>query len=187
MAWDLATVLAQDFAENNATEELCAHMCCPPCLEPAAQEALPAETDNGSAAGPEMEESEVRDGEAWAGHALHVRMLNLKRQVGDQVYKYVKKIHHGLGHPSSETLVRTLQNARARDIVVTCARQFECPDCAGRRPPPAPAPSGPPPARHFLERVQMDVFWVKPNPSSNQRFPILHIVDTATRFGTARV
>ena len=67
---------------------------------------------------------------------------------------------------------------------MTCVEHFECTACAHRRPPPTASKSGPPPAKHFNDRLQMDVFYIKADAGKT---PVLHMVDTATRFGAARV
>ena len=77
-----------------------------------------------------------------------------------------------------------LTNAQAREDIIKCAERFECPVCLSRRPPPQAPKSGPPPAQHFNDRLQMDVFYVEIEIGKTA---ILHIVDVATRFGAARV
>ena len=126
----------------------------------------------------------VEDDEITSCSGLQQRMDNLKWQCGESVFKYVRKLHNGMGHPSSTVLARTLVNANAREEVVWCAKHYECAACQSRRPPPEAAKSGPAPARHFNDRVQMDVLWIR---RDGGKVAVLHIVDVATKFGAARV
>ncbi len=112
------------------------------------------------------------------------RLGLLKKEFGEGIFKYVRKLHNGMGHPSAAVLAKTLENASARQPVIECAKRFECAACRSRRPPPAAAKSGPPAAKHFNDRVQMDVFYIK---TETGKVAVLHMVDVATRFGTARV
>ena len=114
------------------------------------------------------------------------KMQQLRSTYGENVLRYVRKLHHGLGHPSAETLVKTLTNAHAREDIIECAKHFTCNTCAGRRPPASAAKSGPPPATAFNDRLQMDVLYFKYG-DGNQKAACLHVVDTATRFGAARL
>ena len=59
--------------------------------------------------------------------------------------------------------------------------------CFERRPPPTPAKSGPAPATSFNERLQIDVTHIALKDVPSGKAMILHVVDTATRFGMARV
>ena len=107
------------------------------------------------------EEAMLRDGEGFCGRGLIDRMHQLKQEVGENIFKYVKKLHNGLGHPSAKVLTQTLENAQAKKEIVHCASKYECAVCASRKPPPTAIKSGPPPATTFNERVQMDVFYVQ--------------------------
>ena len=77
----------------------------------------------------------IRDGEMYTGRGLIDRMKALKEESGESVFRYVKKLHNGLGHPSAAVLARTLENAQAREEVVQCAKKFECAECQSRKPP----------------------------------------------------
>lgn len=144
----------------------------------------PAEGENPTTT-TETPEAEIQDDEVYVP-GIHERMQELKSEYGERVFKYVRKLHNGMGHPSSETMAKTLANSKARDEIVQCAKRFECSVCASRKPPPAAAKAGPPPAKSFNERVQMDVFYVQGETNAS-KVAVLHLVDTATRFGTAKV
>ncbi len=66
--------------------------------------------------------------------------------------------------------------------VVARTEHFECTTCRSRKQPPSAAKSGPPPARHLNDWVQMDVFYVQ---LETCKATALHLVDVATRFGAA--
>jgi len=106
----------------------------------------------------ENQEPEIRDGETYAGDGHLERMANLKREVWEQVSKYVRKLHNGMGHPSAKVLAQALANGQAREEVIRCAEKYECAVCKNRRPPPSASKSGPPPAQNFNDRVQADIF-----------------------------
>ena len=93
-------------------------------------------------------------------------------------------LRNGLGHPSAKVLVQTLRNAEAKPETIACARKFECAVCQSRRSPPRSAKSGPPLARAFNDRVQMDASYVK---ADSGKVADLRIMDVATRFGAGRV
>ena len=128
------------------------------------------------------------DGEAYVGKGLVERNEALKSEFGDNVFRYVRTLHNGMGHPSQAVLVRTLQNANAREEIIKCAGRYERATCFAKRPPPAAPKSASNPAYHFNDRLQMDVFYMETKEGNTRgKVPILHVVDTATRFGTARI
>ena len=104
---------------------------------------------------PERVEATLHDGEVYCGHGLVGRMQQLKRDVGEQVIKYVRKIHNGLGHPSAKVLTQTLENAQARSDIIKCAARYECAVCESRKPPATAVKSGPPPS-HRVQRTGAD-------------------------------
>lgn len=127
----------------------------------------------------------VEGDDVFTGKGLIERMNELKKECGESVFKYVRKLHNGMGHPSAAVLAKTLSNAKAREEVINCASRYECAACKSRTPPPTAAKSGPPPARHFNDRIQMDVLYI--GLTSGRKVAVLHFVDVATRFGAARV
>ena len=55
---------------------------------------VPADTDG----------AQVMDDAVYTGRSLVDRMDALKHEVGERVFKYVRKLHNGLGHPSAPVL-----------------------------------------------------------------------------------
>ena len=101
---------------------------------------------------------EVVDDETFVGQTLIEMMNQLKNEVGDNTFRYVQKIHRGFGHPSSETLVKTLQNAKASDHVIYCAKHYKCAACEHRKPPPTAPKASVISATHFNDKLVIDVF-----------------------------
>ncbi len=52
------------------------------------------------------------------------RMEKLKSKFGENVFKYIRKLRNGLGHPSTKVLVQTLRNAEAKPQTIACAETF---------------------------------------------------------------
>jgi len=128
----------------------------------------------------------IQDEQVYAGQGLLQRQKELKCEAGERVYNYVQKVHRGMGHPSASTMVKTFENSNASEVVIWCARWYECATCADRAPPPTAAKSTTIKATNFNQRVQMDVFYIQ-HSDERYKIAILHIVDVATRFAQARV
>ncbi len=60
------------------------------------------------------EEPKVVDDKVWTRKGLLERLEELRQEFGENVQRYVRKLHHGLGHPSNVVLAKTLANANAR-------------------------------------------------------------------------
>eukprot|EP00959_Pyramimonas_sp_CCMP1952_P296088 6193320-Pyramimonas_sp.AAC.1 len=50
----------------------------------------------------------------------------LRSEFGQNVFRYVERLHKNLGHPSTEVFVRMLAAAKAREEVIACARRYSC-------------------------------------------------------------
>ena len=56
-----------------------------------------------------------------AKEIYHNRIL--ESEFGQNVFRYVERLHKNLGYPSTEVFVRMLTAAEAREEVIACARQ----------------------------------------------------------------
>ena len=108
----------------------------------------------------------------------------LRRQVGAQVLNYVARLHKSLGHPSSEVLLRMLDEVQATDTVKLAAKHYVCATCYGRQ-----KVAGVPPAtgllaRNFGDRLVADSAWVD---TTEGRKCVLTLMDQATRYVAIRL
>ena len=69
-------------------------------------------------------------------------------------------------------------------MVVDVAKTYVCDACAKYKKPHQSSPASYKSAEHFNQMVQADVFWIK---GANHKYPILAVIDVATRFQTAAV
>eukprot|EP00435_Cladocopium_sp_Y103_P055618 s618_g18.t1 len=131
----------------------------------------------------------------------------LRRQVGNRPFEYVQRLHKNLGHVSSETLCRMLEEIQATDDVMTAAKHYVCPACYARKRPSQAPPSSGVKTTEFNERIQVDSHWIQcedsavaqkePAPGTpaaarkkreiSGRQCVLTIVDHATRFCAVRI
>ena len=99
--------------------------------------------------------------------------------------KWLKQIHHRLGHPDAETMVRYLRSTNAEQAVVEGARNFQCDACVEARKGFDLPKAG---AIHedlgFNHTIGMDgVIWTNSNGNT---FEFTHVIDGGTLFQIAR-
>ena len=103
----------------------------------------------------------------------------------DDKRKWLKQIHHRLGHPDVETMVRYLRSTNAEQAVVEGARDFQCDACVEARKGFDLPKAG---AIHedlgFNHTIGMDgVTWTN---SKQSAFEFTHVIDEGTLFQIAR-
>ena len=97
---------------------------------------------------------------------------------------YITRLHKNLGHPSSQVLLRMLEEVQATDAVKEAAKNYICPLCYERRPPAGVPPAAGLPARHCNDRVLADSAWVD---TKDGRKCVLTLMCQATRYVAVRV
>ena len=88
---------------------------------------------------------------------LYTELLN-RFEIG--VVKWVAKVHDQLGHPSSAALAAALQEMKADELFVQCARLFLCEACLRRQRPKRMRVASLPRASYFNEVVDADTFFL---------------------------
>ena len=111
-------------------------------------------------------------------------LVKLMAETHQEALRVVQRLHRGLGHPSASALVEMLESRGASDMVLKCAREYKCVACARYLKPDGVAPSALPKAKEFNERLQADVLWFK---IGDKKFPVLSLVDEATKYQAAAV
>ena len=101
-----------------------------------------------------------------------------------EAVRTVQRLHRNLGHPDPQQLTELLASRGASDVVLEAARQYHCVACQRYKKPNKASPAQLPTADSFNQVIQADVLWIKLGP---KKYPILSIVDTATRFQAASV
>ena len=76
-----------------------------------------------------------------------------------QILRKLRTIHANLGHPSNQTMVRMLKEARAHENIVQAAMSFSCPYCARRGHAKPHRTSQVQQATRKWEIVSVDTFW----------------------------
>ena len=109
---------------------------------------------------------------------------DLRAKVGSQAMNYVTRLHKNLGHPSSEVLVRMLEEVQATTNVIEAAKGYVCPTCYSRRRPPGVPPAAGLMARNFGDRLLADSAWID---LEGGRRCVLTVMDQATRFVAVRL
>ena len=99
-----------------------------------------------------------------------------------EAVRTVQRLHRNLGHPSAASLVELLESRGASDEVMEAARTYHCAACERYRKPNQPSPASPPSTLTFNQEVQADVMWLKIH---QKKFPLLHMVDVATKYQSA--
>ena len=110
-----------------------------------------------------------------------IKLLANNRQ---DAVRTIQRLHRNLGHPDNNSLVELLASRGASDVVIDVAKNFNCAACSRYRKPNAASPSTVPTATKFNEVIQADVMWIKVN---DQKIPILHVIDLASKFQEATV
>ncbi|CAE7676733.1 unnamed protein product [Symbiodinium sp. CCMP2592] len=108
----------------------------------------------------------------------------LRSKVGSQAMNYVTRLHKNLGHPSSDVLVRMLEEVQATGNVIEAAKGYVCPTCYSRRRPPGVPPAAGLMARNFGDRIMADSAWID---LEGGRRCVLTIMDQATRYVAVRL
>ena len=119
-----------------------------------------------------LEEEKKELGELVKLHATH-------RQ---DALRTVQRLHRNLGHPSQQALVELLMSRGASDEVISAAKDYLCAACSKYKKPNAAAPSSFKQSKEFNEILQADVFFIK---LADKKFPVMSLVDTATRYCAA--
>ena len=101
-----------------------------------------------------------------------------------EAVRTVQRLHRNLGHPDPQQLTELLASRGASDIVLEAARQYHCVACQRYKKPNKASPAQLPTADSFNQVMQADVLWIKLVP---KKYPILSMVDTATKFQAASV
>ena len=101
-----------------------------------------------------------------------------------EAVRTVQRLHRNLGHPDPQQLTELLASRGASDVVLEAARQYHCVACQRYKKPNKASPAQLPTADSFNQVIQADVLWIKLGP---KKYPILSIVDTATKFQAASV
>lgn len=103
----------------------------------------------------------------------------LRKQVGGRAVDYVARLHKNMGHPSSATLVKMLNEVQATDNVIEAAKKYVCRNCYHRARPGQVPPSGGISSTSFNNRLVVDSSWIQ---LGTERQCILTMVDEATRY-----
>ena len=109
-------------------------------------------------------------------------LLKLRTSVKQDAFRSVQKLHRNLGHPAPKELEELLAARGASDQVLEAARTYVCVACAKYKKPADAAPAAMPTTATFNQTVQADVFWLR---RGTTKFPIVSMVDVATRFTVA--
>ena len=110
-----------------------------------------------------------------------VKLLAANRQ---DAVRTVQRLHRNLGHPETSALVELLASRGASEMVLEVARNYHCAACSRYKKPNSPSPASLQFAKKFNDVVQADVMWIK---IGDQKIPILHVVDLASKFEEATV
>ncbi|CAJ1404806.1 unnamed protein product [Effrenium voratum] len=105
----------------------------------------------------------------------------------EEAVRTVQRLHRNLGHPAPDTLVAVLRQRGASGTVLDVAHEYRCPACAHYVRPPRPSPAQLSQSTNFNDVVQADVMWLKPDPNKDDKYPIISMVCTATRYMVARL
>lgn len=110
------------------------------------------------------------------------KLAALHTEVKAEAIRTVQRLHRNLGHPSPETLTDLLSSRGASDEILTAARNYQCAACLRYKKPNQVAPASTKQIKEFGEVLQADVFWIR---SGSAKFPILSVVDMATKYQVA--
>ena len=101
-----------------------------------------------------------------------------------EAVRTVQRLHRNLGHPDNKRLTEMLASRGASEVVLEVARKFHCVACSRYHKPNSPSPAQVNPSTVFNETLQCDVMWIK---LQEKKFPILSMVDVATKYQAAAV
>ena len=161
------------YMEHQALDELMAKDVLSTC------EILAAEDDPDIEEGeqPDMEEGEQAETEE--GDASY---KVLPREKPFSVAQLVRRAHNGLGHPTTDTLVRILTAARASPEAIAAARELKCSICHQHQKIRPSRAAAPPRNLHVNSIVGVDAMWIQGLTPGGPRRMALNIVDWASRF-----
>ena len=116
---------------------------------------------------------------------------------GTEAVRVAYRLHRNLGHPRKEVLLDLLKKKPCDPQVLKAVEELKCPYCRQFAVKKGSAPAHLHRAQEFNKHVQADVMWLEtpssgvPEGSSSKekpkKFPILVMVDEATRYTMARV
>lgn len=109
-------------------------------------------------------------------------LIKLKADTRQEAIRVVQRLHHNLGHPGPEALAELLAARGASESVINAAKGYVCTACAKYKRPAQTAPASTPKTKDFNALVMADVFWLR---RGSTKFPILSMVDAATRYTAA--
>ena len=101
-----------------------------------------------------------------------------------EAVRTVQRLHRNLGHPDNKKLTELLSSRGASEVVLEVARKFHCVACQRYHKPNSPSPAQVATSTIFNDTLQADVFWIK---LGDKKFPILSMVDVATKYQAASV
>ena len=110
------------------------------------------------------------------------QLMQLQAEKHGDALRVVQKLHRNLGHPSARSLCELLEARGASAAVLHAARQYQCTSCLTYKKPNQVAPSSHKVICSFNQIVQADVMWIK---VSENKFPVMSIIDEGTRFQAA--
>ena len=116
--------------------------------------------------------------------AVQGQLIKLYTDSKVEAVRTVQRLHRNLGHPSTEALTELLESRQASEAILEAARKYQCVACLRYKKPNQVAPASIKQVTEFGEKLLADVFWVKPG---NVKYPVLSIVDAATKYQTAAV
>ena len=111
-------------------------------------------------------------------------IVQLLTENKSEAVRTVQRLHRNLGHPDNKKLTELLASRGASEMVLDVARKFHCTACLRYHKPNSSAPSQLATSLTFNETIQADVMWIK---LGEKKFPILSMVDVATKFQAASV
>ena len=110
------------------------------------------------------------------------QLVQLSSEKHGDALRVVQKLHRNLGHPSAEALTELLEARGASEVVLRCARQYQCTACLTYKKPKQVAPASSKAVFTFNQQIQADVMWIK---SGSNKFPVMSMIDEGTRFQAA--
>ena len=97
----------------------------------------------------------------------------------------LRRVHNNLGHPSKALMLRILREAKAPDMVIEVAQQFECEVCQRLSRVKPARPANPDRARQLGEVVSLDMsYHTRPD---GLKFVVINLIDEASRFHVGKV
>ena len=107
------------------------------------------------------------------------RLEDVRSDDEEKLIGSIKKLHHNLGHPSNNHLIRILRHGGASEKALQLARSFSCQQCQAHSPPGAPMPAQTQRVTEFNSLVGIDIKYLQ-GWKVNQKIPALNILDYAS-------